>query len=160
MNNRLLVSALTTVALALGGCVGMSQKQNVYATGQVQQSMKVRLATVIDVREVDIESKTTGTGAMAGGAAGAVAATGIDTRHGIVAGVAGAVVGGVAGDMAEKALGKKTGVEIVYRIDGAADVEALVQEADEQALKPGDRIRLIQGQFAVRAVRLPPGMAN
>ena len=147
-------------ALALGGCVGMSQKQSTYQTGQVQQSMKVKLATVIDVREVDIESKTTGTGAMAGGAAGAVAATGVDTRHGLIAGVAGAVVGGVAGDLAEKSLARKTGIEVIYRVDGASDVEALVQEKDEQDLKPGDRIRLIQGQFAVRAVRLPPGMAN
>lgn len=156
--NRLLFAA--TAALSLAGCIGMSQKQNVYQTGQVQQSMKVKLATVIDVREVEIEAKPTGTGAMAGATAGGIAATGVDSRHGIVAGIAGAVVGGVAGSMAEKAASGKTGVEIVYKIDGAADAEALVQEKDEQDIRAGDRIRLIQGQFAVRAVKLPKGAAQ
>ncbi len=155
---RIIVSLIAAVMLS--GCIGMSQKQNVYQTGQVQQAMKVKIATVIDVREVAIEAKPSGAGAMAGGAAGGLLAAGVDSRGGAVAGIAGAVAGGLAGTVAEKALSAKTGVEIVYQIDGSTEVEALVQEKDDQIITPGDRIRLIQGSFAVRAVKLAQGVAR
>lgn len=157
MKNRF--SPLVLAALfALAGCA-TSQKQNVYQTGAVQQQMKVKLATVLDVREVDIEAKPSGTGASTGATAGAVIGTGTG-RGGVVEGIAGAVVVGVAGHLAEKGLSSKKGQEIIYRIDGAADTLALVQEMDDTPLKPGDRVRLIEGSFSARLVKLPPNALN
>lgn len=153
------VSGLILATLfLLTGCA-TSQKQNVYQTGQVQQAMKIKIATVMEIREVEIEARPTGGGSTAGAAAGAVAATGTG-RGGVVEGIAGAVVGGVAGAVAEKAISGKAGVEITYRIDGANDLEALVQEKDNQELKPGDRIKLIQGAFSIRAVKLAAEIAR
>lgn len=140
-------------AAMLAGCAS-SQKQNVYQSGQVQQSMKVDIATVIAVREVEIEARPQGVGSTAGATAGAAAATNLDTRHGLVAGIAGAVIGGVVGTMAEKAANSKSGVELVYRVDGGKDTEALVQEKDGVEYRAGDRVRLIRGSFSVRAVKL------
>jgi len=142
----------------LAGCAS-SQKQNVYQTGQIQQTMRTKVATIVEVREVEIEVRPTGVGSTAGAAAGAVATTGTG-RGGVVEGIAGMVIGGVAGAVAEKALSGKTGIEITYKIDGANDLEALVQEKDDQNLKPGDRIKLIQGAFSSRAVRLAAGIVR
>lgn len=155
--NRLVLSA-TLTALVLGGCAS-SQKAGVYQTGQVQAKMKVVLATVIDVREVDIEATPTGAGSSAGAAAGAVAGAGMGQgnqyRTSLVGAVAGAVVGGVAGTLSEKALNGKRGVELIYQPDGTKEALALVQEKDEQnVIVAGDRIRILEGQFNVRAIKI------
>ena len=153
---------LIGAAAFLTGCA--SQKASVYQTGSVQQQMKVKLATVIDVREVEIEAKSTGTGATAGAAAGAVIGAGgtgplpmNSSKSGIVTAVAGAVVGGVVGGVAEKIASGKKGQEIIYRIDGSQDTMALVQELDDDPLRPGDRVRLIEGSFAARLVKIGGG---
>jgi outer membrane lipoprotein SlyB len=143
------------LVLFIAGCA-TSQKANVYQTGAVQQQMRVKLATVIDVREVDIEPRPTGAGASAGATAGAVIGTNTG-RGGVVEGIAGAVIGGVAGAMAEKGLSAKKGQEIVYQVDGTSETLALVQEKDETPLKVGDRVRLIEGSFSARLVKLAQG---
>lgn len=150
--NKIIIACTLMSAAFLTGCAS-SQKANVYQTGQVQQSMKIKLATVIDVREVEIEAQNTGVGSTSGAAIGAVAGS-VNGRGGLVQGIAGAVVGGVAGTLAERAVGQKTGVEITYQPDGSKDMEALVQEKDNQEIKAGDRIRLVQSAFATRAVKI------
>lgn len=153
--NKLVAIALIGVAAAASGCAS-SQKAGVYQTGQVQQKLKVVLATVIDVREVAIEATPTGAGASVGMAAGAVA--GATTGHGtgnIASTVAGAAIGGVAGTVTEKLLSSTKGVEILYQPDGTTETLALVQEKDEQnVIGKGDHVRIIEGQFSVRAVKL------
>ncbi len=146
-------AAVTIATLALGACGGMSQRQNVYQAGMVQQQMKVKLATVIVVRDVTIESQSTGVGATAGSASGAIASMGFDSRHGIIAGIAGAVVGGIVGAAAEKGMSGKKGQEIIYQVDGTTDAQALVQETDDSPLRPGDRVCVIEGSFSTRLVR-------
>jgi len=151
--------ALAAVAALTAGCAS-SQKQNVYSTGAVQQKMKVTLATVIDVREVEIEAKPSGAGASSGMAAGAVIGAGggrpltTTGKNAIVSGIAGAVIGGVAGTLAEKGLNSKKGQEVVFKIDGSSEVQALVQELDDNPLKVGDRVRLMEGSFSARLVKL------
>lgn len=151
---KLLMLGLASAAL-LSGCAS-SQKANVYQTGAVQQQMKVKLATVIDVREVEIETRPTGVGSTAGATTGAVLAAG-NGRGGAVEGIAGAVIGGVVGSIAEKGLSGKKGQEVIYQLDGTSDTLALVQEMDEAPLKAGDRVRVIEGSFATRLVRLGAG---
>lgn len=147
--------AILAIALLVTGCA-TSQKQNVYQTGAVQQQMRVKLATVIDAREVDIEVRPTGVGASAGTAAGSVLAAGYG-RGGVVEGIAGAVVGGVAGHMIEKGVNAKKGQEIIYQVDGSQDTLAIVQEIDDTPLKAGDRVRLIEGSFSARLVKIGAG---
>lgn len=151
MRNSLL--GLAVVAVVFAGC-STSQKQNIYQTGSVQQQMRVKLATVIDVREVDIEARPTGAGATAGAAAGAVVGTNTG-RGGVVSGIAGTVIGGVAGAVGEKLASGKIGQEIIYQVDGSKETLALVQELDGDPLKPGDRVRLIEGGLTARLVKLP-----
>lgn len=136
------------------GCAS-SLKQNSYQTGAVQQKMKVTLATVIDVREVDIEVRPSGAGASAGTAAGGVIGGGYGGNRGsIVSGIAGAVIGGVAGTLADKAVNAKKGQEIVFKIDGTNETQALVQEVDDDPIRVGDRVRLMEGSFSARLVKL------
>lgn len=136
------------------GCAS-SHKPNVYQSGQVQAPMRVRLATVIDTKIVEIEGRQTGVGASSGAAAGAVIGGRSGSRHGIIGGIAGAVVGGVAGTVVEKAASGKQGIEILYRLDGSDEIMALVQELDpENPIKAGDRVRITEGSFTARAIPL------
>jgi outer membrane lipoprotein SlyB len=152
------LTILITLIASIVGCAS-SQKAGIYQTGQVQSKMKVVLATVIDIRDVEIEATPTGAGAASGAAVGAIAGSNVGQGKGTIVGsVAGAVVGGVAGTVAEKALGSKKGIEIIYRPDGATDTLALVQEKDDRnAIGIGDRIRILEGQFNARAVKLAAG---
>lgn len=144
-----------TGTLFMAGCAN-SQKAGTYQTGLVQQSMKIKLGTVIDVREVQIEAQNSSVGTTTGAMAGATAGS-LGGRNGVVQGIAGAVIGGVAGSLAEKAASSKTGVEITYQLDGSKELEAMVQEKDDQDIKAGDRIRLVQSAFNVRAVKVAQG---
>lgn len=144
-----------TGAVLMTGCAN-SQKAGTYQTGMVQQSMKIKLGTVIDVRDVEIEAQNTSVGTTTGAVVGATAGS-LGGRQGVVQGIAGAVIGGVAGSLAEKAATQKKGVEITYQLDGTKDLEAMVQEKDDQDIKPGDRIRLVQSAFNVRAVKIAQG---
>lgn len=142
------------VALLAGGCA-TSLKQNVYQSGATQQQMKVQLATVVDVRDVDIEVNPSGGGTLAGAAIGGTAGMGVPgTRQGVVGSIAGAVVGGIAGTLAEKGLNAKKGQEVIYKIDDTPGTFALVQELDGDPLHPGDRVRLMSGSFASRLVKI------
>ncbi len=156
INNPILTAAVA--ALVLAGCAS-SQKAGVYQTGQVQSKMKVVLATVVDVREVEIEATPTGAGGTAGAVSGAVVGSGGGIgKNAVVGAVAGAVVGGVVGTVAEKAFNAKKGIEIIYRPDGSKEALALVQEKDDQnVIVAGDRIRLLEGQFNVRAIKIAAG---
>jgi outer membrane lipoprotein SlyB len=119
--------------------------------------MKIKLATVLDVREVQIEAQNSSVGATTGATVGAIAGS-TSGKHGAIQGIAGAVIGGVAGSLVERGASQKNGVEITYQLDGSKELEAMVQEKDDQDIKPGDRIRLVQSAFNVRAVKVVQGV--
>lgn len=140
-------SVITVIAAVfiLGGCAS-SYKPNVYQGGQAQQAMRIKLATVIEIREVEISAQNTGTGATAGGAIGGLAGAYSGSRSGIVSSIAGALVGGIIGNAVEKGVNAKKGVEITYRLEGSNELMALVQEQDEaDPIKVGDRIKIVEG---------------
>ncbi len=148
--------SVIAIALMATACASNSYTAKTYQTGQVQQAMKVKIATVISVKEVEIQKKTgnsgTAIGASTGGVSGAMVGSSThNVGNGIVGAVAGAVIGGVAGAIADNIGKTATAYEILYRVDGSQDVLALVQEKDDHEFKTGDRIRLIEGQFTVRA---------
>lgn len=147
----IVVATCAAIAL-LSGCA-TSSRHDSYQAGLVQQSMKVKLATVVHVRDVAIEARPTSVGSTVGTITGAVVST-RQGRGGVVLGIAGAVVGGLIGAVAEKAVSGRSGIEITYELDGSRESEALVQEKDGQELSPGDRIKVISSATATRAVRL------
>jgi outer membrane lipoprotein SlyB len=147
------IITMLAVILALSGCAS-SYKPSVYQGGQAQQAMRVKLATVVEVREVEIAARNTGTGATTGAAIGGVAGAYSGGRGGIVSSIAGALVGGVIGNAVEKGVNAAKGVEITYRLDGSNELMALVQEQDETNLiTAGDRVKIVEGA-TTRATRL------
>lgn len=151
MNTPPLILAVVLSALALGGCT--SYKAKTYQSNQTMQSMRVKYAVVLEIREVDIQGQSTGAGATSGAAMGGIAAWSSNSTGGMVAGVAGALVGGVVGAVAEDAMQKKNGIEITYRLENG-EVMALVQEQDsDNPIGVGDRIRIMEGSFSSRAVK-------
>jgi outer membrane lipoprotein SlyB len=147
---------IVAIAAAVLSACSTTYKPNVYQSGQTMTPMKVTVATVIDVREVEIQAPQTGVGATAGGAAGGVVGNNdAGGKGGIIRGIAGAVVGGIAGAVAEKSINGRKGIEVVYRVDGADDTVALVQEIDDtNPIRVGDRIRVLQGSSSIRAIKL------
>lgn len=152
--HSLIRTSVVVLALAMGGCAA-SYKSSVYQGGQAQQAMKVRMATVLDIRAVEINASSTGTGATVGAAAGGILGAYTDsTRGGLLSSLAGALIGGVVGNAVEKGVNTRKGVEITYRLDGSNEVMALVQEQDESdPIQVGDRIKLVEGA-TTRATRL------
>lgn len=148
------VLVATLALLGLNGCATTSHEADVYRGDQAQQVMRVRFATVLDVKPVTIADRNTGTGTAIGAVAGGVAAGGTGDKGDILGGIAGAVVGGIIGHQVEKQVNTTKGVEITYRMDGSNEVQALVQAADEKnPIMRGDRIKLIQGPSGTRAER-------
>lgn len=154
-------TVLMTIALAsllLSGCAS-SYKPSHYQGGHAQQAMKVKLATVVEIREVDIAAQNTGTGATAGASVGGVIGAYSGSRGGIVSSIAGALVGGLIGNAVEKGVNAKKGVEITYRLEGSNEVMALVQEQDEaDPIRVGDRIKIVEGA-TTRATKLAANAA-
>lgn len=148
-----IVLTIALASLVLAGCAS-SYKPNHYQGGQAQQAMKVKLATVVEIREVDIAAQNTGTGATAGASVGGVIGAYSGSRGGIVSSIAGALVGGLIGNAVEKGVNAKKGVEITYRLEGSNEVMALVQEQDEaDPIRVGDRIKIVEGA-TTRATKL------
>jgi outer membrane lipoprotein SlyB len=54
--------------------------------------------------------------------------------------------------MIEKKAGQTSGVEITVRLDGSNELRAIVQSNDE-ALRPGERVRLISSDGITRVSR-------
>ncbi len=153
MNMIQRIVALAVLGLVLTGCAA-NYKSSSYQGGQVQQAMKVKLATVLEIRDVEIQAQNSGTGATVGAAIGGTAGAYSSNRSGVVSSIAGALLGGVVGNAAEKAINAKTGIEITYRLDGSNDIMALVQEKDESdPIQVGDRIKIVEGS-TTRAVKL------
>lgn len=149
------VAAPMLAAAVLAGCA-TSVSPNAYVRGSAMSEMHVELATVEAVRRVKIEAQDKGVGAGAGAAMGAIAGSSLGSGvHDAAAGaIAGALVGGVAGLLADRAANEREGVEIIYRLDNG-QTRALVQGLEgSEDIKPGDRIRLIKGQYTTRAVKL------
>jgi outer membrane lipoprotein SlyB len=145
----LLAAAVTLTA----GCATNTNSASVYSAGQTQREQTVRYAVVEGAREVLIDRGQQGTGTLAGAVVGGVAGSSIGGRRENIAGaVLGAVAGGVVGQAIEGSASKRKGVEITLRYDNG-DVRAIVQEADDQVFKPGDRVRVLQSGVTSRVVK-------
>lgn len=148
-----LLSILTICLLALtfSGC-GTSQSGQVYSSGQAQKSLSVYYGTIIELRQVTIQDKTSGAGAVVGGVAGGVIGSTIGSGRGrTLATVGGALAGLAAGNAIEKQAGTKSAVEFTIELDSGR-MMAVVQE-DGAYYRVGDRVRLLQAGDGTWRVR-------
>ena len=142
MKRSLLVAALALTSLGMSACQATNTSANVYRADQAQREQIVRMATVESVKDVLIEQRDSGIGALSGAALGGVAGSAVGQGRGsAVAAIAGALAGGLIGNAVEGEVGKRRGLEITVRLDNG-ELRAIVQEADQQFV-PGERVRLL-----------------
>lgn len=150
---RLLAMATLAGSLTvLAGCANDTASSSVYSYGQAQREQIVRLGTVDAVRSVTIQSdRSSGAGALAGGALGGVAASTIGGGTGqVLATIGGGLLGAMAGNAVENNMGKSQGLEITVRLDNG-ETRVIAQAADV-AISAGQRVRVISGNGPTRVV--------
>jgi len=152
---RLALGALLVSSVALvAGCTKPSASASVYNYSQTQRDQIVRNGTVINVRPITIQQdRTSGAGAVAGGAVGGVAGSAIGGGTGrTLAILGGAIVGALAGNVVEERMGKTDGLEITVRLDNG-ETRVIAQEAD-LPIKANQRVQVVSGAGPTRVVPL------
>jgi outer membrane lipoprotein SlyB len=153
MSRTWMAAGVMAVALITAGCATQQRSASVYKAGETQREQIVRMATVEGVREVQIDRGQTGVGTGAGAVIGGVTGSGVGGGRGSVVGaVAGAVVGGIVGQAIEGSSSLRPGLELTVRLDNG-ELRAIVQEADGQQFRPGDRVRLLTQGGVTRVTR-------
>jgi outer membrane lipoprotein SlyB len=127
--------AWALAALLLAGCASAPDE------GAPRQQVEVKEypGVVEAVREVEIDTPSSGAGPMAGAVVGGAVGGSVGSGRGASVG---AVIGTVAGAVAGEAATQVTtpGLEITVRLDGGR-VVAITQPAGE-TFQPGDRVRV------------------
>ena len=148
MKNLFLVTALVSASFLTTACAPRlgANHYSVRDTGSVNQTLR---GTVVAARPVNISPASAemdnqpGTGALLGGAAGAVLGSQIGKGKGaLLAGLGGALAGGVAGHYAGQSLTEQQGVEYQVQLDNGSLV-TLAQGADP-AFRVGQRVLVIK----------------
>ena len=94
--------------------------------------------------------RSSGLGALGGGAIGAVAGSALGGGRGsILTGIAGGIAGAVAGNAIENSAAVSQGVEITVRLDNGA-LRAITQQATGDYFQAGDRVRLLSSDGITR----------
>jgi outer membrane lipoprotein SlyB len=156
MKSNRCIALMLTVAIFLlapmfAGC-GTSQSAQVYSSGQAQRSLSVYYGTIIELRQVTIQDRTSGGGAVVGGVAGGVLGSTVGSGRGrTLAAVGGALAGMAAGNAIEKQAGTKPAIEFTIELDNGR-MMAVVQE-DGAYYRVGDRVRLLQSGDGTWRVR-------
>ena len=137
------IAAGIGILLGIAGCANQSASSRVYTFEQTQRAQTVVLGHVTGVRPVTIQaSRSSGLGAMAGGALGAVAGSSVGGGSGRrLTTVGGAVGGAMAGNAIENASARRSGLEITVRLD-SGDTRVIVQEADVP-ISTGQRVQVV-----------------
>lgn len=137
-------------ALLLLSACASSTDGDTYTRGQVHQAASVQVATVVSVREVNIEGTRSGIGAGAGAVIGGVA--GANSHHGrsgnAVLSVLGSVAGGMLGAGAEQVATRSKGQEITIKYDDGHMIAVI--QGDDERFQPGEQVRVLNGNGGVR----------
>jgi len=152
---RRLPAAIAT-AVFLSGCASYTPGQDDAGPRRAPpQREQVEYPGVVEgVREVDIPSRRTGVGPVAGAVIGGTIGAEVGRGRGSAAGaVVGTVIGGVAGEAAAQA-GTEKGLEITVRLDEGR-VIAVSQPAGE-TFKPGERVRVLSDGRTARVTGAKP----
>lgn len=137
--------ALVPLAGCLGGLGGDD-----YERSEARRIQDVQMGVVEHVRQVRLEGTQSGVGTVAGGAIGGVAGSSVGEGKGAAVGaIIGAVAGGVAGATTERAVTRRSGLEITLRLDSGRLV-AVTQEDTGEAFSVGERVRLLESGGTAR----------
>lgn len=134
------IGAMVAVIALASGCV--TQGQNRYSYRDVGQTALVEFGTVVASRQVEIQGKNTGTGALVGGAVGAGAGSYIGSGSGSAWGVgAGLLAGALAGAIAEQSMADRFGIEYVITLANGKTVTLVQEQAQgDRVFNPGDAV--------------------
>lgn len=148
----LTIFSIICALLIASGCQTTVQGSKTYTRGQAQTAQEVYYGTVLKVAEVQIESETTGGGALAGSVVGGIVGSTIGSGRGrTLATTAGALGGAAAGSAAEKARGTRPALELEVELDDGR-LMVIVQEKDDE-FAVGDRVRLIRSPDGKMRIR-------
>lgn len=138
-------TALATL-VALTAC-SPSFSPDTYSATAVQQANKVEQGVVVGVRQVDVQVAGT-TGAVTGGAAGAIAGSQLPGSSATQAlgAVGGTLIGGLIGSGVEKATGDTRAYEYIVRKPNNELVS--VTQVDKVPMALGQRVLVIAGNQA------------
>jgi len=154
MLKLLTIATVLGVGFSLVGCSASAPSGSVYKSGEALKPQEVRMAKLLSVRPVQIEtSSSTTAGTMAGGAIGGVAGSQMGSGRGteaILGGLIGATVGAIAGSATEKMANKSDALELTVKMDDTGQVMSIVQASDE-SFTAGQAVRVLvqSGKYRV-----------
>jgi outer membrane lipoprotein SlyB len=139
-----LMAALCAVFMATTACTGGLTGSN-YPRSEVGVPAEVRQATVIGVRQVQIDANNRGAGALGGVAAGGALGSTIGggTEERVAAGIAGAILGGLAGAAIERGVTTGTGYEYTVKLRESGQVFAITQGDETPVAGVGQSVNLV-----------------
>jgi outer membrane lipoprotein SlyB len=145
MNMKKISFITLLISFCLIGCASQTKTGTSYSGDQARQAQTIKMGTVENVKEIEIQSDRTGIGAIAGGAVGGIAGSTVGSGRGSgIAAVLGAVAGGLIGDEIEKNVNKLNGQEITVSLnDGTKIVVAQEIDDKEGPFKIGDNVRVL-----------------
>jgi outer membrane lipoprotein SlyB len=149
-----LVMTLLASTILIQGCSPSAPSGSIYKSSEALKPQEVKLAKLLSVRPVQIEtSSNTNTGALAGGAIGGVAGSQMGSGKGteaVLGGLIGATVGAIAGSAVEKASNKENAVELTVQMDDTGQIMSIVQASDE-VFTAGQAVRVLiqSGKYRV-----------
>lgn len=131
-------------ALLLAGCADNINSDH-YTTGATGKVSTVAQCTVLNVRQVSVDSGDTSAGTMLGGIAGGVAGSTIG--HGrsanTLGAIGGALLGGLVGSATQKGLSSQTGLEYIVKLDNGQAIS--ITQGNSQPLMVGQRCLVLYG---------------
>lgn len=144
MNHLSLLAALVAASM-LGGCAGPSNPPRPMA--YAQQPAEASSGVVDAIQVVRANSGNSGTGAVAGGLAGALLGNQIGSGHGRTAAtVAGAVGGALVGNEVEARRSQASdSYQVSVRMDNGD--YRIVNQDSARELRVGDRVHLVDGRL-------------
>ena len=142
------LTAAALAALALGGCA-YHGGPDYYRGYETRAEQTIRFGVVEAIRDVRIQYGETGLGAASGAMIGSIAGSHAGRGHGHLAGaIGGMILGGIIGQEIERSGNERRGVELTVLLDSGRHI-AVVQP-DDEAFRPGDRVRVLSGRGATR----------
>lgn len=141
----LILSALVTACAS-------SSSPDVYSRHQVRKAYAVYNATLVDIRYVEIEGRSTRVGTLGGAWIGSAAGRSVGGGRGSrIAGAVGGVAGAVAGQGIEREITEHQGVELLLELDNG-ELVAVVQGA-EVSFAIGEQVRVLRDGNSARVIK-------
>lgn len=142
---KLILTTLIVIAVTITGCAQSTSGRS-YTTRNARSSYEVKMGTLADVRDVEIESDANkqGVGTLTGAALGGIAASNVGKGRGkLAATIIGAVAGGVIGKKVEGEISKEEGVELLIDLDNGKTIVVIQGKDPRDQFRVGDRVRVL-----------------